>query len=141
MTDTVPHAVPDGDGDGYGEPDGLIVPLLHDVADEQKDTDVVGDDETVTEIVGDVESVPDTDCDTEPVPHDDAVKETDVVPHALVDGDTDDDVEADGAVDPPLVTVPDELNELDSVVEIVGEKVGVTDPDCDTELVPHGDAV
>ena len=115
MTDTVPHAVTDVDSDGECEPDALTVPLIENVAEEQKDT--------------------------EPVPHGDAVCETDMVPHALVDGDIVKFVDADGAIDPPLEPVPDELNELDCVVEIVGETVGVTDPDCDPETVPHGDAV
>ena len=141
MTEGVPHAVPDGDDDGNDEPDGLIVPLLHDVDDAQTDIDVVGDDDMVNEIVGVGECVPDTDCDRETVPHVVAVSEADTVPHALESNDADDSVEGDGAVDPPLEPVPDELNELDCVVEIVGEKVGVTDPDCDTEPEPHGDAV
>ena len=201
MADTVPHAVADSDGDGECEPDGLIVPLVQDVAEEQKDTELVphgdkvwvtdtvplaltdgdavkfveadkaedppletvpdeiGELDSVVEIVGDRvgvidpdndtdneivgvdECVPDTDCDREPVPHVVAVSEADTVPHALESNDADDSVEGDGAVDPPLEPVPDELNELDCVVEIVGEKVGVTDPDCDTEPEPHGDAV
>ena len=39
---------------------------------------------------------------------------------------------------PLLEIVPDGVNELDSVVVIVGEDESVPDPECVMETVPHG---
>ena len=152
----VPHALADADGDDIVEADGATDPPLEPVTDEVSEpesvVEIVGDNVNVTdpdevseldsvvEIVGDKVGVPDPDCDMETVPQGDAVVETDRVAHALADADGDDIVEADGATEPPLVPLPVEVSELDCVVEIVVETVGVTDPDCDPETVPQSDA-
>ena len=67
--------------------------------------------------------------------------ETDTVPHKLTDGDADDDVEADGAIEPPLVPVSDKVIANDSVVEIVGDKEGVADTVCEKDRELTGDMV
>ena len=140
-TDTVPHELAEDDGDVDTEPDGLTVPLLLPVTDGLYDADTVGDDDNVDEIVDEVESVPDPDCDNEFVLQGDAVNVRDTVPHALAEDDGDDIVEPDALSDQLFELHPDDVYELDSVDEIVGDGESVPDPDCDTERVPQGDAV
>ncbi len=65
----------------------------------------------------------------------------DTVPHTLADDDGDDGGEPDALSDQLLELVPDEENELDSVVEIVGDGESVPDPDCDMDRVLQGDDV
>jgi len=65
VTDAVPHALGEVDGNDVVETDGLTDPLVRLVADAKVDAGTRGDDETVIDIVGESESVPDTDCDTD----------------------------------------------------------------------------
>lgn len=72
-TDTVPHALDDGDDDGDVETDALKDALTEPVTVVVWDVVTVEELENVDEIVDDGERVPDDDCDTERVLQDDAV--------------------------------------------------------------------
>ena len=136
----MPHELAEVESEFSDETDGVRVPLSVPVIDALKVADTVGEVDNVEDIVDDGESVPDPDCDIERVPQGDAVKDTDTVPQALAEGDGDDIVEPDALSDQLFELHPDDVYELDKVVEIVGEVECVPDPDCDKERVPQGDA-
>ena len=97
--------------------------------------------DSVDEMVDDVEGVPEPDCEIDCVLQGDAVKETDAVPHALAEGDSDDRGEPDALSDQLFELHPDGEYELVNVGEIVGDVECVPDTDCDSDCVLHGDAV
>ena len=139
MTDTVPHGLGEVDGHVVVETVGLTDTLVRPVNDALVDAETIDEDDTVEHIVGNDESVPVPDCDTDIVPQADAEKVVDAVPRGLADDDGVDFDEPDALSDPLTVTVPDDVNELDSVVEIVGDVECLPDPDGAREPVPQGD--